>query len=179
MAIQKVFGDRLDKLQHEHGPQPRRWRSATYWEDGEDGEWEDEDYEDVETEVLDPFEDLICMNENDEAQMVFQDELPVIMDEADALEAVSLQIEEIYYETQRRIKGKGKGYKGKKGGKGKSPSQTYGQGAPNFGSGKGGGYLEHRRLFAGKPKWPWLCVDTKWIQHELERPQGQDTLPHL
>lgn len=53
------------------------------------------------------------MNENEEAQMIFQDELPVIMDEAEALEAVSTQIEEIYYETQNRMQSKGKGFKSK------------------------------------------------------------------
>ena len=150
-AIQKVFGDRLDE-QHggEHPGTPRRWRSASYWGEEPDDDWEDEDassYVAYDLEETDIFEDLICMSENNEAQLVFPDELPVVMDEADALDAVAGHIEDVYYETQHRLhhhhKGKGKGKKGK----GKSPThRTYGAGAPSFGQGRGGGYLEHRRL---------------------------------
>ena len=176
MAIQKVFGDRLDELSQDHGAPHRRWRSATYWGDNEDGEIEDEDwdYDVFESELMDPFEDLICMNENEEAQMVFQDELPVIMDEADALEAVSNQIEENYYETQNRMQSKGKGFKGKgKKGKSKSPTRTYGQGAPSFGSGKGGGYLEHRRLLQASRNGrgydrPWTRTGSRMSLNDLK-----------
>ena len=150
-AIQKVFGDRLDE-QHggEHPGTPRRWRSASYWGEEPDDDWEDEDassYVAYDIEETDIFEDLICMSENNEAQLVFPDELPVVMDEADALDAVAGHIEDVYYETQHRLhhrhKGKGKGKKGKS----KSPAhRTYGAGAPSFGQGRGGGYLEHRRL---------------------------------
>ena len=176
MAIQKVFGDRLDELSQDHGAPHRRWRSATYWGDNEDGEIEDEDwdYDVFESELMDPFEDLICMNENEEAQMVFQDELPVIMDEADALEAVSNQIEEIYYEAHNRMQSKGKGFKGKgKKGKSKSPTRTYGQGAPSFGSGKGGGYLEHRRLLQASRNGrgydrPWTRTGSRMSLNDLK-----------
>ena len=43
-AIQKVFGDRLDEHQHaDHPPTPRRWRSASYWGEDVDEDWEDEE----------------------------------------------------------------------------------------------------------------------------------------
>ena len=43
-AIQKVFGDKIDESHgHEHPGAPRRWRSATFWdEDGGDDGGEDD-----------------------------------------------------------------------------------------------------------------------------------------
>ena len=148
-AIQKVFGDRLDEHQHaDHPPTPRRWRSASYWGEDVDEDWEDEEltYTAYEIDDIDPFEDLMSLSENHDTQLAFYEELPVVMDESDALEAVAGHIEDVFYEVHNRLHSKGKG-KGKKG-KGKSPSsKTYGMGSPpSFGHGKGGGYLEHRRL---------------------------------
>ena len=150
MAIQKVFGDKLDESHghHEAVGTPRRWRSATYWDEEMNEEMFDDEptatYGEIEDD--DPFEDLIALNDDgSEAQFIFLHEMPVIMDETEAIEMVSDNLEEIFYETHQRLhsKGKGKGKKGKGKGKGGS-SRTYGLGAPGFG--RGGGYLEHRRL---------------------------------
>ena len=53
------------------------------------------------------------------------------------METVCENQEEIFYETRDRLHSKGKG-------KGKGGSRTYGLGAPGFG--RGGGYLEHRKM---------------------------------
>ena len=89
----------------------------------------------------DLFADLARLNDSWEAQMVFHQELPMVMDETEALDTIGNNIEEILLETRDRLafqKGKGKGEKGK----GKGSARTYGQG---FGGGKGS-YLEHRRM---------------------------------
>ena len=155
-AIQKVFGDKLDEASSDGHGVARRWRSSTFWENGLDyemdedyGEWDDElqIYVTVDGEVIedeDIFVDLICLNEAGEAQIACADDLPMVIDECDALEFLGYTLENIFYETRDRLasKGKGKGKKGKGKGFGKHGKQSY----PGFGGGKGGGYLEHRRL---------------------------------
>ena len=147
-AIQKVFGDRLDDQQHEQYGQQRRWRSATYFDDdGYEHEYEENAIMDDDIPDIDLFEDLICLNEDgSEAQMIYHQELPVILDEQEAVETVCDNLEEIFYEAHQRLhqhgRGKRKGKKGK-GGKFKGASKTYGMNTPSFGR---GGYLEHRRL---------------------------------
>lgn len=148
-AIQKVFGDKLDEsVYHEHHPgTPRRWRSNTFY--GDDGDY------DLEDDLIDDegnctcacdwpedemFEDLICLSDNHEAQLIFAQELPGVMEESEALEVLGHQLEDVFYETQHRFSYKNKG-KGKKA-KGKG-HRTFASGPP--GHGKGGGYLEHRR----------------------------------
>ena len=155
VAIQKIFGDKLDDG-NDGTSTPRRWRSASYWESGygEDADYDDEDawdYEDqtyaaVDDDNIDVFEDLLNINDKDEVQMTFMQEIPMVMDEMEALDTVGGNLEEIYYETQQRLSQRGKG-KGKKG-KGKGNAKTFGSvdSYPGFGKGKGGGgYLEHRR----------------------------------
>ena len=118
LAIQKVFGDKLDDAQQE--PQrahyPRRWRSNTYFdEDGDDVDWDDEaaasTYGEFHEEEDDWFEDLIALNDDgSEAQLVFPQELPVVMDEHEAIETFGSGLEEVFYEFQNRLHhGKGRG----------------------------------------------------------------------
>ena len=153
VAVQKVFGDKLDEQQVDGNGTPRRWRNASYWEDGHGcDEWDDDEMQsyaamegDYDGDDDDIFQDLICLNENAEVQMAFPDELPMVMEESEALETIGGNLENIFYETRDRLATKGKG-KGKKG-KGKGGSKTFGQASyPGFGGGRGGGYLEHRRL---------------------------------
>lgn len=64
----------------------------------------------------DLFADLVCLNDSWEAQMVFHQELPMVMDETEALDTIGNNIEEIFLETRDRLafqKGKGKKGKGK------------------------------------------------------------------
>ena len=176
LAIQKVFGDKLDDAQHEapHPHHPRRWRSNAYFdEEGDDADWDDEAaastcgefYEEEE----DWFEDLIALNDDgSEAQLVFPQELPVVMDEHEAIETFGSGLEEVFYEFQNRLhhgKGRGKGKKGK-GGKGKRPARTYGQSAPSHGKG-GGGHLEHRRLLQASRN--GRGYDRPWQQRQGSR----------
>ena len=153
-AIQKIFGDKLDDG-NDGQSTPRRWRSASYWESGygEDAGYEDDDddwnyenqtYAAFDDENIDLFEDLLNINDKDEVQMTFMQEIPMVMDEMEALDTIGGNLEEIYYETQQRLSQRGKG-KGKKG-KGKGNAKTFGsvESYPGFGKGKGGGYLEHR-----------------------------------
>eukprot|EP00913_Durusdinium_trenchii_P022711 g21330.t1 len=176
LAIQKVFGDKLDDAQHEapHPHHPRRWRSNAYFdEEGDDADWDDEAaastcgefYEEEE----DWFEDLIALNDDgSEAQLVFPQELPVVMDEHEAIETFGSGLEEVFYEFQNRLhhgKGRGKGKKGK-GGKGKHPARTYGQSAPSHGKG-GGGHLEHRRLLQASRN--GRGYDRPWQQRQGSR----------
>ena len=149
-AIQKVFGDKLDESAHydQHAGTPRRWRSNTFYGDDADENYEDDLMDDDGSGIYasewpedEGLEDLICLNDNYEAQLIFAQDLPGVMEESEALEALGWQLEEVFYETQHRFGGKGKG-KGKKG-KGKS-HRTFAGGSPHHG-GKGGGYLEHRR----------------------------------
>ena len=154
VAIQKVFGDRLEEGNHyDANAAPRRWRSATFWEGDEPGDEDDWDYGDEtymteydeQLDYDDIFEDLVCLTDDGaEAQLIFYGDVPMVIDEVDAIELVSNQIGEIYYQTRERLYGKGKG-KGKKG-KGKGKSKTFAQsGKGNFGAHGRGGYLEHRR----------------------------------
>ena len=161
-AVQKIFGDRLDEQHVEQHHTPRRWRSNTFWE-GDDG-IEDEDMDfDPDTFATDPYEDdgildnLICLNESEEVQMIFAYELPAVMEESEALEMMGLQMEDVFFEAHRHVhKGKGKGKKGK----GKNHSKTFGMGTPGHGK---GGYMEHRRMLQAtrngrgfdKPSSPW------------------------
>eukprot|EP00435_Cladocopium_sp_Y103_P060316 s936_g22.t1 len=148
-AIQKVFGDRLDEYASEAST-GRRWRNASYWEDGG---WNYEDSEIYATADDDAFEyddnddwleDLVCMNDDSsEVQMVFPQELPMVMDEAEAVEKVCNHVEEVFYQSKERFARKGKG-KGKKG-KGKGHARTFGEASSFPGFGGKGGYLEHRR----------------------------------
>ena len=139
-AIQKVFGDKLDDglVADQSG---RKWRNASFWEEDDEGfEGDFETYAegDMLEEETDIFSDFVCLSEYDEVQMIFAQDLPMVMDEAEAFEVIGGNFENIFYESRERLtKGKGKG-KGKKG-KGKSSGKTFG-----FGSGRGG-YLEHRR----------------------------------
>eukprot|EP00438_Fugacium_kawagutii_P011007 Skav220594 [mRNA] locus=scaffold2744:89020:94746:+ [translate_table: standard] len=158
-AIHTVFGDRLEDSGTFDNP-GRRWRRASYYgDDGEedpyyDPEYDDGtygDYSDFPEDIFeyDIFDDLVALAEDTgEAKMVFYDDLPMVMDESEAVEIVGNQIAEIYYQSRERLasKGKGKG-KGKKG-KGKGHSKTFAQPASNggFGAHGKGGYLEHRRL---------------------------------
>ena len=179
MAIQKVFGDRLDEQSSFDGGPTRRWRSATYWDEGYGDDWNDdgevETYAEMEMADDDPdlFEDLVCLNEENEVQMTFPEELPMIMDESVALETLGNNLENIFYETRERLKGKGKG-KSKKG-KGKGFAKTFGQAAyPGFGGGRGG-YLEHRRMLQAsrnargydRPSWQ-SRAGTRMSLHELK-----------
>ena len=145
IAVQKIFGDKLEEP-HQHEPGARRWRSATFWDEEAPDDLDDDDYDgqmadaDEQEDQLDILEDLIALNENDEVQLVFFEELPMIMEESDALEALGHNLEDVFYETRERLHQKGKGKsKGKKG-KGKSSGKT-------FMAGKGkGGYLQHRKM---------------------------------
>lgn len=74
--------------------------------------------------------------------MIFLEEVPSVMEEAEALEKFSTYLEETFFEARERFKGKGKG-KGKKG-KGYSKSYTFGK-SPSFGVGRGG-YIAHRKM---------------------------------
>ena len=157
VAIQKVFGDKLDESYGDAGQ--RRWRRpSSYWEEEADGVFFEENEEDelgannishydAEEEDYDIIEDFMCLSDNGEAQLIFYDELPVIMEEVDALQCLADSFEAIFYESRDRLhfKGKGKGKKGKDG-KGKG-GRTFGAaGKPSFGGGRGqGGYLAHRR----------------------------------
>ena len=148
-AIQKVFGDKLDESAHyDQVTTPRRWRSNTFYggDDEIDEDWLDEDgnftYATEWPEEEDMFEDLICLSDNYEAQLIFAQELPTVMDESEALEVLGQQLETVFYETQHRFHHKGKGKGKSKKGKGKG-HRTFAGGSP--GHGKGGGYLEHRR----------------------------------
>jgi hypothetical protein len=176
-AIQKVFGDKLDDVSMADGMGPqRRWRSATYWGEDDDyppDEWDENDematcaagdyLNDYEETI---FDDLVCLGETDEMQLVFHQELPVVMDESEALEAVGHQFEEIFFETRDRLKGKGKGKKGK--GRGHSHVKTFGStGKPSFGGGRGGGYLEHRRMLQASRN--GRGFDRPWQQRQGSR----------
>ena len=150
-AIQKVFGDKLDESAHyDQVTTPRRWRSNTFYGGDDeieyDEDWLDEDgnftYATEWPEEEDMFEDLICLSDNYEAQLIFAQELPTVMDESEALEVLGQQLETVFYETQHRFHHKGKGKSKSKKGKGKG-HRTFAGGSP--GHGKGGGYLEHRR----------------------------------
>ena len=152
-AIQRVLGDKIDEPAHDGGQTNRRWRSSTYW-DGDAGEWCEDDDEAAQTfldydftmDDLDVFQDLVALNEAEEVVMSFPTEVPMVMEENEALEILSNTIEDVFYETRERLsfKGKGKG-KGKKG-KGKGSARTFGEASyPAFGGGKGGGYMDHRR----------------------------------
>ena len=145
IAVQKIFGDKLEEPHH-HEPGARRWRSATFWDEEAPEDLDDDDYNgqmadaDEQEDQLDILEDLIALNENDEVQLVFFEELPMIMEESDALEALGHNLEDVFYETRERLHQKGKGKsKGKKG-KGKSSGKTF-----MAGNGKGG-YLQHRKM---------------------------------
>ena len=148
-AIQKIFGDKLDDGSVPESPS-RRWRSGSFWqeEDEEDESFDFDTYAEGELfeEEIDPFQDLVCLSEHDELQLVFPQELPMVMDEMEALEVIGGGFEDIFYESRERFKSKGKG----KGKKGKGKSKTFG-----VGSGRGG-YLEHRRqLQARGYEKPW------------------------
>lgn len=142
MAIQKVFGDRFNDKSFDGGPN-RRWRNATYWDEAYGDDWNDdgeaETYAEMEMADDDPhlFQNLVCLNEENEVQIMFPLDLPMAMDESDPLETLGNNLEKIFYETRERLKGKGKG-KTKKG-KGKGFAKTFGQAAyPGFGGGRGG-----------------------------------------
>ena len=148
MAIQKIFGDKLDDS---HPADSRRWRTSSYWAEDENGYPTDEcdeadeiyaagDYEAEYDKGI--FDDLVCLNDADEVQLVFHQ--AVIMEENEVLKVVGQQIEEVFYESRDCVKGKGKGKKGK--GKGQSSTKTFDtMGKPAF-CGGCGGYLEHRRM---------------------------------
>ena len=153
IAVQKIFGDKLEE-HHQEAHQPRRWRSNTYWGDEGEEDFEEDEMtggvyhedqgEDDETDDL--FSDLICLTEQEEVQLCFYQELPMIMEEAEMLDALACNLEEIFYETRDRLfqkgKSKGKGNKGKKG-KGRGDSRTFGMGK---GGGHPGGYMAHRKM---------------------------------
>ena len=74
--------------------------------------------------------------------------------------------EEIFFETRDRLKGKGKGKKGK--GRGHSHVKTFGStGKPSFGGGRGGGYLEHRRMLQASRN--GRGFDRPWQQRQGSR----------
>ena len=85
------------------GPQ-RRWRSVTYW--GEDDSYPPDEWDEIDEmatyaagDLLDDydegiFEDIVCLGESDEMQLVFNQELLVVMDECKAIEAVGHQFED-------------------------------------------------------------------------------------
>jgi hypothetical protein len=178
MAIQKVFGDRFNDKSFDGGPN-RRWRNATYWDEAYGDDWNDdgeaETYAEMEMADDDPhlFQNLVCLNEENEVQIMFPLDLPMAMDESDPLETLCNNLEKIFYETRERLKGKGKG-KTKKG-KGKGFAKTFGQAAyPGFGGGRGG-YLEHRRILQAsrnargydRPSWQ-SRAGTRMSLHELK-----------
>ena len=91
VAIQKVFGDRLDESHEHHGG--RRWRHNSYWEEAVDEDYsfyEDDQADDYnlspadphgdEDDGWDPFGDLICMTDEGDVQFVFYEEMPTILD---------------------------------------------------------------------------------------------------
>ena len=59
-------------------------------------------------------EDLLDFGDlSDEPHMIFMGEVPTVMDEDEGLEIVSNYLEETLYEVRDRMKGKGRGKKGK------------------------------------------------------------------
>ena len=121
-AVQKIFGDKWDEVTKSPGGGRCDFidmeYESEYYGGGADG---DEDYDE------DPFEDLIYSGEtvNDEPKMNFLEEVPSVMEEAEAVEKFSTYLEETFFEARERIKGKGKG-NGKKA-KGYSKSCTFGK----------------------------------------------------
>lgn len=61
--------------------------------------------------------------------MIFPEEIPTVMEESEALEKFGNYVEEVFYEANERIKGKGKGKKGK-GGRYGSKSYNFDVGVP-------------------------------------------------
>ena len=106
-AIQRVFGDKLDegRAHSDHPGTPRKWRSATYWDEDCPQDLIDDDQSMTFGEAIedeDIFEDLIAMTDDGEPQFIFMQEMPVMMGESEAVELVSENLEEIFYETHRR-----------------------------------------------------------------------------
>lgn len=128
-AIQKIFGDKLDDTAAGDEMFQRRWKSATYWDDGGLG-WGPDDpdpYDDPEMDddESDIFQDLIALNESEEMVMTFATDVPMVMEESEMMVMVNDGLTDIYYETRERLKGKGKGKGKTKKGKGKNNSRTF------------------------------------------------------
>ena len=175
-AIQKVFGDRLDDQTGSDGS--RRWRSSTYWDADPDGWYEDVEvygvygdgefdmHDDAEDVEMDVFSGLVALNEADEVTLTFACDIPMVLDETEALELISMSIEDIFFKARERLKGKGKGKGKSKKGKGRGgPAKTFGEAAyPAFGSGRGGGYVQHRRALQASRN--GRGYDRPWGHHQ-------------